>query len=809
MTFRAVAIGILLGLFVAGFTYFNDQVIRQTMLVGHHLPVVVFGVVALLMLGLHPLLRRGGRAGGFRTGEIAVVAAIALAACGWPGNSFYRCFSGVVAMPAYWGKTQPHWIANQVFSFVPGGAGQVPLEHLHDAGGFAELLTAAADEPDTPAGRLWQRMEPREHRLIQQVAESQTLTAEQRRGLIDTINRVLAEPDLYAEAVFDRVALSEEVRAKLEAGRADQLTRFEQVRANRQLLVASFPAFIEPMPRGCGVLLEGGEADTPTQDLLLGGTRRGHWLGLTDLPWSAWWPTLRLWGGLALCMGVAALCLSLIVHPQWSRRELLPYPIAAVVLKLGQTDAGRRLPAVACHRGFWIGLSAVMGLHLINGLHAYFPTFPEIPLTLNFNALRDLFPNASRVFGSNAYFSPRIYPAVVAFCMFLTARVSFSLGIAHLLFMMLGALLLARGIPVDRSYLGGSKVNLMAFGSFFAMFCMIAFIGRRYYLNVAATMVGRPRHETTPAYARWAGWGLVLALCGAVLCLYFGGLSPGFGAALVLLMLLVWVVMSRISAETGLFLIKPAWLPVGIITALLGYEAIGPTAYIVMAVATIIIVGEAREAIMPFLVNALRLGDQAGPRGPARLSPWMLLMIVASMFVAGAVTLTLQHNLGINRADSFATRSQPMRPFEELSRHISASRAYQVPGEAADASGWEWVGLIQPEPGAIGWLALGFSLVLITAAARLRLAWWPLHPVIFLVWGTYPMFVFSFSLLLGWAIKAAVLGTGGARAYQSALPIAIGVILADVLSALGWSVVGALYFLNTRVSPPLYNIFPG
>jgi hypothetical protein len=809
MTFRSLVIGTLLGLTVASVTYFNDQVIRQTMLAGHHLPPVVFGLVAMLMLGLHPLLRLRSRAGGFRPGEVAIIAAIALAACGWPGNSFYRCFAPVVSMPSHWGKTESHWIANDVFSFVPGATGEIAPEHVPDAAGLARLLRTAGDTPGTPAHHLWRHMGDEGRHLLVRMADAPVTTPDQRRRLASAVNTALADPGLYDPSSFTDVDLPTDLVALLAAGRRGELDAFDLVRANRVLLSLAMPEYIQPLPRGEGVLLEGGRADTQARELLLNGVPTDYALGLEQLPWKAWWPTLWFWGWLTVCLGIAALCLALIVHPQWSRRELLPYPIPRVIQEVARTTPGGRLPQIARCRGFWLALGGVASIHLLNGLHAYYPTLPNVALTLDFNALRELFPNASRVFGSSAYFQPRIFPSVVAFAMFLTASVSFSLGIAQLLFITLGALLVAQGIAFDRDYLGGSKINMMTAGSFFAMVCIILYVGRRYYAGVLAGMAGLTRDDAVPAYTRWAGWGLVFSLCGAVLMLYRGGLSIPLGVTLVAFIMILWLVMSRVSAETGMFLIKPAWLPVGLITSLLGFEAIGPTAYIVMAIVTIIIVGEAREAIMPYLTNGLRLAEQNQPHAAGRIAPWLMAMIVLSLLVGGAVSLLIQHNIGLSHGDVFATHDQPSRPFHELARLISTARAHGSMDAAVTASGWDRLMLVQPGREAVGWLGLGFLFVMVTASARLRLPWWPLHPVIFLVWGTMPMLHFSFSLLLGWLVRVAVVGSGGARLYHAALPIAVGVILADVLSALGWCAVGAIYYFTTNASPPLYRIFPG
>lgn len=100
------------------------------------------------------------------------------------------------------------------------------------------------------------------------------------------------------------------------------------------------------------------------------------------------------------------------------------------------------------------------------------------------------------------------------------------------------------------------------------------------------------------------------------------------------------------------------------------------------------------------------------------------------------------------------------------------------------------------------------GLVIICAAARPRLAWWPLHPVIFLVWGTTPLARFGFSFLLGWSIKAAVVRVAGARGYKAAVPIVCGLIAGELVAALALMIVGAAYYARTGLMPAHYWIFP-
>lgn len=81
LTLRSIFLGLGLGFFIAGFAYFNDQVVANTFLIGNFLPIGVFGVVLLLLLLVNPLLATLQNSWALRGGEIAVITAIGLAAC--------------------------------------------------------------------------------------------------------------------------------------------------------------------------------------------------------------------------------------------------------------------------------------------------------------------------------------------------------------------------------------------------------------------------------------------------------------------------------------------------------------------------------------------------------------------------------------------------------------------------------------------------------------------------------------------------------------------------------------------------------
>ena len=56
MTIRSVIFGLLGAVFIAAVTYLNDHVWMLSQIVTGHLPVFVFGLLVVLVLGVNPLL---------------------------------------------------------------------------------------------------------------------------------------------------------------------------------------------------------------------------------------------------------------------------------------------------------------------------------------------------------------------------------------------------------------------------------------------------------------------------------------------------------------------------------------------------------------------------------------------------------------------------------------------------------------------------------------------------------------------------------------------------------------------------------
>lgn len=788
MSLRSVIIGLLLGLSVAGFTYFNDQVIRQTFFVGNHLPIAVFGFLLVIILLATPVLRRLRPTWVLRPLEIGIIAALGLAACGWPGGSFMRLFTTTVALPGHYYTSKADWRANHVLSYVPGGSAMLADGQVRDWAQLAKGVAAGSADTSgaTLAGRLWSTMGSDGRMVVQQVAQAGIATELERGRIVDAINRCLAEPELLADnAQGDSVSSAAHVE-----------------RRNRAAIEQALPGVLLSPPSGRGVLLEGGRGDAPAVVNLMQGWQGSRKPGLADLPWDAWLPVLLLWGSLALLIGIAAVCIVYIVQPQW-KRELLPYPIARFIQDVAEPSADGATPKVVSSKLFWWGLGTMVVLHLVNGLQVWFPDSIRIPLEVDAMGLRQLFPGAEIPHFLIA--GPALWPTVAAFTFFLNTQVAFSVGISGYAYALVATLLVSNGISVDN---GNGNFALMRFGGYLGAAMIVLYLGRRYYLSVLAAAVGMPRSAEVPSTVPWALRLLMLCVGLSTIVLTTVSLDWQLGLLAILLVLMMMLVMTRISAETGVFFMQVSWLPVMILTAVFGIEALGPTTYLLLFMVSGLFAGDMREAIMPFLANGMYAATERDKPVPAKgMFPAVTFMVAASLVVALVVTILFQYRTGYPFADSFAS-GYGARPFDELSRQITSMSAFGDLGASMVHEGFGRFAAMRPKLGDVGWIVAGVGLVIGCSMMRTRFTWWPLHPVLFLVWGTYvPSDRFGISILIGWFMKVLVVKFAGAKGYHTAKALMIGVIAGEILAALGWIVVGLVFYAVTGTVPKTYSVF--
>ncbi len=688
MSFRAVLIGLVGAILIAGGGYLHDHINdsqisalgldpQVSITSGHLLPVIVLGSLIIFMVVVNPQLRRIGWQ--FGPGELAVIVTLLTVGCSIPSRGLMQSFAASLTKPIQYNHDLPGWRSTDVLSYVP-----------------PQMLANQGHYGDKAIG-----------------------------GIVGG----LSEP--------------------------------------------------------------------------------GKRIGLADVPWYAWEGPLKTYLPLIILLAVCSVCLGLIVHKQWVHHERLRYPIAEFTSTLtNQDDHDHLLGPIFRNRLFWIGLAVVLTIRLINGTARWFPeALFEIPMKWRFDQVTDKWLLLSKVTWGKRLFLPiEIYPAVIAFTFFLAWDVGLSLALAHIILTPIALILISYGIIVKSSYMAGGGEAWQRWGSYVAYMLVLVYLGRRYYWQVLKKALAFRRQDDVENYAAWALRILIVAAGVLTYLLVRMGLDWTLAIGTVLMMLITFVGVSRISAETGLFFIHPRWQTMGIFLGVMGAFAFGPEGIVIVGMLCVILTLDPSQSLMPFLVNGLKLCSLSNVKiGRVGFTAGTTFTIAVLLTIV--VVLWANYDMGLIRT-KWTSQDVPKMVFNRAVKDITQLKLSGELEQSQALTPIQRITNIKPEPMVMWFVGAGFVLVLAFSWARLRFFWWPLHPVIFLVWATYPIAYFTHSFMIGWLIKRAVMNLGGHRGYIKARPLMFGVIAGELLGALIFMAIGVIYHQITGKPPKAYPIFP-
>lgn len=527
----------------------------------------------------------------------------------------------------------------------------------------------------------------------------------------------------------------------------------------------------------------------------------GGKVSVKQVPWKAWSRTLTFWLPLLGLSFVAGIFLILVVHQQWSKRERLRYPMAYVASEMiGGWRQGEH-KGVFRNRMFWLGFLIPLIIILINGYSKWNISSISIPLKVELEgALGTKWPVIYNVQGEWWIFNPELFFSVVGFAYFVSSDISFSIGINGLVYAAIFLVLYVVGVDVTGGAMSGSLHSFQLFGSYLGIGLVIFYTGRKFYLTVLAKAFCIPADDPVERGIVWA-CRIALLTAVAMVVMLVVALDMDWLLAILFVMLvgMMFLVLTRINVETGLFMIQPGWYAVSVLLAMFGFGALGPHMLIILGILSLVLTVDPLVCIMPLAANALKLGEGEGV-GLGRLSGWLTVSILLALVTGVIGTIAVQYGHGGTKytwADKVAKQ-----PFSLLERNLQI-----IDGDPSVKQGLE-LGKTQPNTKFMYAIGVGVLIALGLSTLRLRYTWWPIHPVLFLIWGTFPGFTLGASFLLGWIIKSAISTLGGGQSYRSAKPLFIGLIAGEFAAAIIWSIVGVTYYLVTGLAGPEIRIFP-
>ena len=504
-------------------------------------------------------------------------------------------------------------------------------------------------------------------------------------------------------------------------------------------------------------------------------------------PWDAWIRPIAMWTLYVLVIYFVMICLSVLLRKQWVEHERCTFPLVQLPVEMSEHSSspfqrgagGLLLSSFFKRNALWLGFALPVGIHTLNGFHAFFPTLPHIPRDFwldPFLVGRPL--NALRPFQIVVFWS------MVGFSYLLTLEVSFSLWFFFLFYKfqcLIGALLgfqMTRGIGVQwtgRSFSAAQETGACL------TFVVFALWKARHHIKTLFKAAFRRQTAASDDSDEGLPNGLMLfGLIGGILFLMFlnhlMGMSLGFALAFVLFLLGMYIALTWQVINGGIPFVNPSFSAQSFFFTTLGSAKMAPSTMTSLLMHPVCITLDLREFMMPNVMNSLKAADDV------RVKRRHLLMAMgAAMFIGLLVSYYSVLKV------SYQYRA-PYTGWGGFMHHLASILTGQ-------RTGTDWTNT--------GFMLFGSGFTVWLMWMRRMFVWWPIHPIGYTMLSAWGAFKVWFSIFLGWLMKYSIVKYGGLRAYRQARPVFMGLVLGEMTCAGIWAIVGMVTGVSTG-----YRIMP-
>ena len=482
--------------------------------------------------------------------------------------------------------------------------------------------------------------------------------------------------------------------------------------------------------------------------------------------WEIWVEPLFAWGLFLVALWLAVLCLMSLLRRQWVERERLAFPVMHVPLAMVEGCQRHVVPPFFRSRLMWFGFTLTFVLASMSALHHYFPGFPEPFGTA---------PVLTAMRGT-VRFTLRLNLLMLGFAYLVNTRLSFSLWFFYVAFVLVRGAFTVLGVGCPEEL--GAWTSSGTVGPIFAhqsMGAMLVFVGfglwaARGHLRDVARAAWRGEAGNEMASPRWALGGLAVGMATMVAWLWKAGMPAWIAAAVVVVAFVIFLSLTRAVVDGGVATIVPAMVPLGFALSAFGMEALGASGLAVLAF-SLVWAGDLLMFMMAPCAHAARVASDL-PRGRTRVFTGALLAMVCTLVVSVGVMLWLGYHHGAANLHWQYFSAFPRYPGDIIATRLSN------PGTPSLA-GW-------------GWTGVGAVVMSLLTLASYRFAWWPLHPLGYMVSPVWIMGSTWFVFFVAWLVKTLVLKLGGIGVYRRSRHLFYGLILGQIVVAGFWLVIDML-----------------
>lgn len=477
---------------------------------------------------------------------------------------------------------------------------------------------------------------------------------------------------------------------------------------------------------------------------------------------QAWLVPLAVWTAFIAVLLFVMLCINSLLRKQWTDRERLTYPIVQLPLNLAAVGPNGELPPLFRNRLFWIGIAAAGAVDVVNSLNLYYPWIPPI-LTpgRGESYLNLLLLVPDKPWNAIGWTPISWYPFLIGLGMLMPVDFLFSAWFFYLFWKAQLVTTSAFAWDIDPRF---PYPNAQAFGAYMAFFVYTFWLSRGYLMGVVRRVLGLPSEvddRGEPVSFRAATVGIVLGIGFLVWFSTKLGMPGWIAVAFFAIYFALALAITRMRAELGtpvhdLHFTGPDWTLAEVIgTRDLEAKTLNAfTMYFWFNRAY-------RGHPMPHQLEGFKLAEQSD----GRYSRWFWAMWLVGILgtVAGFwAMLHLNYEYGAT----------------------ARSRGTFGPEPFVRLAGW----LKNPMPtntSVVYATMVGFAFASLLQALRMRLPWWPFHPLGYAVTSSWEINLVWMPLFIAWVLKVVILRYTGLPGFRRALPFFFGLMI-------GQFVVGSL-----------------
>jgi hypothetical protein len=480
------------------------------------------------------------------------------------------------------------------------------------------------------------------------------------------------------------------------------------------------------------------------------------------IPWGVWVEPMGWWLALIVAMSLMLICMSAILHRQWSVHERLTYPMVQLPQNMIEKEEGASIAPFFKDGVMWLGFFVPFTLLSLNALNHYWPIVPEYNPSGRFS-----------LFNQTLHLPIALNLAWVGFFYLVNLEITFSIWFFYVLSKIQEGVFSTLGIasterlsayeysqPADLTHqASGAVIVLVLYGLW----------GARTHLKEVVQKLWDPDggvddSEELLRY-RTALWLFCGSLLFVAVWLWRSGVPIVVLPVLLVVSLIFFILVARVVAASGVATARSPIVPAYFVISGLGTSILGAKGLVALNF-TFIWQGESRTSPMVAAANGLKLAEMI-PGSKTRLFWGLVLALICSLLGAAYMTLKLAYTYGA----------------------INLSLL-----DWAGAHGWPYIGPTMtdmPDANMRGWFFKGVGAVTegFLMWAQHRWHWWPFHPIGFAVavgWLTSQIW---FSALICWILKGSIVRFGGVNLFQRLKPFFLGLILGEVAVSGVWGII--------------------